>query len=346
MVQRPTWLERVNGDPLPWLLDESDPGVRAATLIRLMGRPPSDQEVIDLRKEATAKDPIRSILAAQDEAGWWVKPGPGYGPKYQGTVWNLIFLDQLGADPDNERVQKAVDYILRMCPTLTGGFGCSGSHIERTPPPSAFIHCLNGNLLRAAIDFGRLDHPAVKAATEWAARTITGEGVDRWYKSGTSGPGFECAANERNPCAWGAIKEMKALAAIPPRRRTRLVRQAIEVGAEFLLARDPAVADYPMGYGNVKPSGTWFKLGFPSGYICDVLEILEVLGELGRGSDRRLDNAKEWLLTQQDDQGRWRNRRAYKGKTTVEIDRQAQPSKWVTLRAYSVLAGGKKLVPT
>ena len=29
--------------------------------------------------------PIAPILDAQDDAGWWVKPGPGYAPKYTGT---------------------------------------------------------------------------------------------------------------------------------------------------------------------------------------------------------------------------------------------------------------------
>lgn len=344
MTLQPIWLDALNGDPLLWLLEEEDLGVRAAALVRVIGRPSSDPEVVELRKKAMTKDPIRSILAAQNDAGWWVKPGPGYGPKYAGTVWNLIFLDQLGADPDNSQVQKAVEYVLRLCPTTGGGFGCSGSHLERNPPPSAVIHCLNGNILRAMIDFGQLDRPAVKDAIAWSARTITGEGVDRWYRSGTSGPGFECAANDHNPCAWGAVKAMRGLVAIPSRRRTRLVRQAIDVGCEFLLSRDPAVADYPMGYGNVKPSGSWFKLGFPSGYISDVLEVLEILNESGRGSDPRLDNAKDWLLSLQDGEGRWRNRRAYTGKTTVAFERQGQPSKWVTLRAYSVLAAGRKKI--
>lgn len=35
--------------------------------------------------------------------------------------------------------------------------------------------------------------------------------------------------------------------------------------------------------------------------------------------------------------GRWRNQAAMRGKTWVEIDRQGQPSKWVTLRACAVL---------
>ena len=50
-------------------------------------------------------DPIASILAAQQPEGFWVKPGPGYTPKYRGTVWQLIFLDQLGADDTDARVQ-------------------------------------------------------------------------------------------------------------------------------------------------------------------------------------------------------------------------------------------------
>jgi hypothetical protein len=54
------------------------------------------------------------------------------------------------------------------------------------------------------IGFGRLDDERIQAAIYWAARAITGDGVSRWYASGTSGPGFAWAANDRQPCAWGA----------------------------------------------------------------------------------------------------------------------------------------------
>ena len=112
---------------------------------------------------------------------------------------------------------------------------------------------------------------------------------------------------------------------------------AIDAGVAFLLSRDPAVADYPMGWGNTRPSGSWFKLGFPSGYVADVLQNLEVLCELGSGRDPRVAPAIEWLLAKQDGQGRWRNEYAYNGKTWVDIERQGQPSKWVTLRACRAL---------
>jgi hypothetical protein len=102
------------------------------------------------------------------------------------------------------------------------------------------------------------------------------------------------------------------------------------------LTRDPAVADYPMPSRDTKPASAWFKAGFPAGYVTDVLQNLEVLAELGHAKDPRLGNALRWVEAQQD-QGRWINRYAYNGKTVVDIERQGAPSKWVTLRACTVL---------
>jgi hypothetical protein len=76
-----TWRGHLRVDPLGWLLATDTPGVRAATLQRLLDRPADAPEVRAARAAAMAVDPIRSILDAQDPAGWWAKPGPGYGPK-------------------------------------------------------------------------------------------------------------------------------------------------------------------------------------------------------------------------------------------------------------------------
>jgi hypothetical protein len=92
-----------------------------------------------------------------------------------------------------------------------------------------------------------------------------------------------------------------------------------------------------MGWGNTKPNGSWFKLGFPSGYVTDVLQNLEVLCELGRGRDPRLANALDLVVSMQRPDGRWLNRYAYNGKTWGDVERQGASSKWVTLRACAVL---------
>ncbi len=333
-----SWLDHVRGDPVGWLLEPENPAVRAAALRRLLDRPADDPDVADARAAAMLTRPVRRILDAQDPEGWWVRPGPGYGPKYTGTVWQLMFLDQLGADPADPGVRRACEYVLERTQTASGGFGAFGGGPRSAPPaPSLAIHCLHGNLLRALIDFGYLDDPRVEAAIEWTATSVTGEGDPRYYLSGTSGPGFACGANEGRPCAWGAIKQLRALAAIPRGRRTPRVGRAIDAGVAFLLSTDPLGADYPRPSRATAPSASWWRLGFPSGYVADLLQNLESLAELGHARDPRLAPAVAWLEAQQDPNGRWANRNSYHGKTTGDLERQGAPSKWVTLRASAVL---------
>jgi len=135
---------------------------------------------------------------------------------------------------------------------------------------------------------------------------------------------------------------MKALIAVPPDQRTPAVQRAIEVGAEFLLSRDPAVADYPY---TERVSSTWFKFGFPLSYWSDVLETTAVLADLSYGGDGsaelgevpRLANALQLILSKQDAQGRWKLENTLNGKMWADIEKKGQPSKWVTLRALRVL---------
>ncbi len=228
-------------------------------------------------------------------------------------------------------------YVLSHSQAENGGFGASGVAGAGPPSSSRVIHCLTGNLLRALVGFGWLDDPRVIRAVEWQARVDHGRGCRDVARLGNVRPGFACAANEKLPCAWGAVKALGGLSRVPVGRRSPQVSRAIRTGVDFLLSRDPAVADYPAGWGNTAPSRSWFRLGFPSGYTADVLQNLEVLAELGHARDARLAHAVEWLLAGQDSLGRWTNENAYHGKIWVDIDRAGRPSKWVTLRACRFL---------
>ena len=245
------WLAALRGDPRPWLLDPARPAVRQLALRWLEDRPADDPDVLAAQAAASARPPVAPILDAQEPGGWWVKPGPGYSPKYTGTVWSLIVLEQLGADPADPRVDAACQYVLEHTQAASGGFGCSGAmRADRRPPPSSVLHCLNGNLLRALIAFGHLGDPRVAAAVDWQARAVLG-GPDapRFYASGTSAAAFACGVNEGMPCAWGAVKALRGLAAIPTAQRSPGVQAAIGAGVELLLSVDPATAHYPAGWG-------------------------------------------------------------------------------------------------
>ena len=330
-----SWKKRLKSDPLAWLLERDNPAVRRFALTDLLDRSPTDPEVVEAAQAVNASRPIKKILAAQQPEGYWVTPGPGYSPKYRATVWQVIFLDQLGAHASDAHVRAACEYVLSHTQAANGGFGASGQEHAAEPSNSAVIHCLNGNLLRALLGFGFADDARVQRAIEWQARAITGDQFSEYYSSGTSGPGFQCASNYGAACAWGAVKALRAPVRVPASLKTAQVKKAMQIGSDFLLGHDPAIADYPAGKGKI--SANWFKLGFPSGYASDVLQNLETLAELGHARDKRLRPAIDWLLSKQDAAGRWKNQNSYAGRGWTSIEPQGAISKWVTLRACRVL---------
>ena len=195
----------------------------------------------------------------------------------------------------------------------------------------------------ALLELG-FDDPRLEKAFEWMARSVTGEGIApleeknaliRYY-AGKCGPVFACGSNNKLPCAWGGVKVMLAFGKLPLDRRTPLIENAIEKGVEFLLGVDPAESIYPTGWGT-KPSGNWWKFGFPIFYVTDLLQNIEALVRLGYADDPRLTNALNIIREKQDANGRWVLEYDYAGKTWAEFGKKKQPNKWVTLRAVWVL---------
>ncbi len=331
-----SWQNQLNGDPLPWLLEPDSPGARYLTLRDLVDGA-EETEISAARDAAYMSGPIAAILDNMSANGYWAEAGPGYLPKYRSTVWALILLAQLGASAKHdERISLACSYLLEHALAPSGQFSTSGA-------PSGTADCLQGNMCWALTALG-YDDPRLDLAFEWMARSVTGEGVApahekeapvRFY-AGKCGPLFCCGSNNKLPCAWGAVKVMLAFSVLPNERRTPLIESAIRQGVDFLFSVDPAEATYPSGWSE-KPSGNWWKFGFPVFYVTDILQIVEALVGLGYGQDPRLANALALIRGKQDAQGRWPLEYDYTGKTWAEFGKKKEPNKWVTLRALRVV---------
>jgi hypothetical protein len=329
---------------LDWLLEPADPGVRYLALRDLVKA--DTQELSVAKKAAHEQGPIATVLANMDKAGFWVQPGAGYYPKYTSSVWSLCLLAQLGASVDmDERIGTACVYMLDHGLTKHGHFTVNGL-------PSGTADCLQGNLCYALLDLGCKD-PRLDKAFEWMARSVTGEGIapmteknaEVRYYAGKCGPVFACGSNDKKPCAWGGISVMQAFNKLPAVTRTPLIDRAINTGVDFLFSVDPAKADYPSGYAP-KPSGNWWKFGFPVFYVQDILHNVEALVRLGYGKDPRLANALQLIHYKQDAHGRWLMEYDYTGKTWVDFGPKKQPNKWVTLRVLRVLNMVEQISPT
>lgn len=331
------WQDYLRGDPLSWLLEKDDPGVRYLALRDLLGLTSDDEELKSARKNAHREGPIAEILDQMNKEGYWINPGPGYNPKYRSSVWSIILLAQLGAKiKEDSRISRGCAYLLEHALTSGGQFSVTGT-------PSGTVDCLQGNLCWALIEMGYKD-PRLNKAFEWMARSVTGEGVasitekkaDVRYYAGKCGPDFACGANNNLSCAWGAVKVMLAFSQLPQQSRTPLIKNAIKQGVDFLFSVDPADAEYPCGY-NDKPSRNWWRFGFPVFYVTDLLQNVEALVKHGYGFDTRLKRSFQIILEKQDLQGCWPLEYDYTGKTWVDFGPKKQPNKWVTLRALKVL---------
>ncbi len=329
-----SWQDDLKGDSLSWLLEHESPDVRSLALRHL---PPGDPALLEAARLAHSRGPVAAVLAEMNPQGYWVKPGAGYNPKYRSAVWALILLAQLGASAAvDERVATACAYMLENALTENGQFGYNGT-------PSGTIDCLQGNLCWALVTLG-CDDPRLAQAYEWMARSVTGEGVapasDRKaitrYYAYKCGPDFACGANYGQPCAWGAVKVMLAFGVCPAAYRTPLVERSIQRGVDFLFSVDPATAAYPSGVAE-RPSGNWWKFGFPVFYITDLLQLAEALAATGYARDPRLARTVEIIREKQDDQGRWALEYNYASKTWGNYGKKGQPNPWVTLRALRLL---------
>ncbi len=320
---------------LQWLLDPAGPGTRYLALRDLAEA--NAKELKSARAEAHKSGEIAAVLANMKPEGYWVEPGAGYLPKYTSTVWSIVLLAQLGARvEDDERIARACCYYMDHALNPGGQISVAGA-------PGGTVDCLQGNMCAALLDLGYIDD-RLDGAFEWMARSLSGEGVAavtdkkavvRYY-AGKCGPDFACGANNRLPCAWGGVKVMLAFGKLAKVKRTPVIDRAIKAGVDFLFSKNPAEADYPSGWA-AKPSGNWWKLGFPVFYVTDLLQNVEALVGLGYGKDPRLAQALEIIREKQDSDGRWLLEYDYSGKTWVDFGPKKKPNKWVTLRALKVL---------
>ena len=331
------WRNRLRGDPLPWLLDEAEPAVRHLALRELLDRPADDPEVRGRpdrrdphgpdRRDPRCPGPSRLV----GEAGRRATRGSTAARSGQ-----LVFLDQLGADPDEPRVRAACDYVLAHSPgarraasgrpVLRGG---AAPAVDGRPlpqrQPAARAHRVRLARRRARRPGDRL-----------AGRRDHGRGRSAWNAI-TPGPGFCCGANEGLPCAWGATKALLALARIPPERRS------------------PAVRAGDRGVGRVPPLARPGRRRLPDGLRQHEAERLVVQARLPVGlRDRRPAGARGAR------RGRCRPRSAAcerastgsspsrtptaAGRTVTPTPARCgrhrppgAPSRWVTLRACRVL---------
>jgi hypothetical protein len=321
------------GRTYEWLLEPENPPVRVRCLVDLLGKPEGDPEVLAARRINMESGPVAKILAKQKPGGWWGNPEDFYiRSKYKGTVWSLILLAELGASPEDERIQRAADFIIKWSQDPgSGGFAYYPDR-DGGGDRDKIVPCLTGNMLWCLLRFGRIEDTRVQQAIQWVTT------YQRFDDGAPTAPaGWPYAVYEKcwgkHTCLMGVVKTLKALAEIPAAERSPDVNRTIEAGAEFLLRHHIYRKSHDLTRVGLPQ---WQQFGFPRMWDSDALEVLYILTRLGY-QDSRMQDALDLVNSKQDETGRWKLECSRNGRMLVTIEDEGKASKWVTLKALKVL---------
>ena len=338
-----------------WLLGEDNPAVAVLTRRTILGEP-DDDAAPKLWAQRNDYPPVKAILDAAREDGSWAPPAQDY-KKYEGSLWQIVFLGELWADAADERVRGGAAYAFSR-QVQDGSWSCSNMR------QSGCIPCLTANVGRSLARLGFERDERVLAALEYCVRLYEQRGVvNCWQADGYQLNGYchmltpklllflgevpqelwpEGAEALREECV-AKLREKQVFRCLPEEVREfndQLMSMSSEERKGF---RERFLAEHQELHGKEKPG--WLRFGFPLSYNSDALEALLALMAVGERPREEYAEAIELVRDSADSQWRWKLRNSLNGKMLADIEVKGQPSKWITLRALQVLDWAEKTAP-
>jgi hypothetical protein len=311
---------------IAWLLEKNQPAVQYYALVNLLDRKEDDPEVRQARARIGRVGWAADQLRQQGPKGFWERREPRnvsewvdflYFPPYLATNWRALILADFGLNSTDPRIQKIADLM----------FG----YKLRLGSPFNFFHeevCISANTARMMTRFGYGDDRRVRKLYDWLIEDQREDG------------GWNCS--QGTPGTLDAWEALAAFACIPKPKRSPKMARAIEKGVEFYLERKL--------FEEGKRYAPWFRFHYPNHYYYDILVGLDIITQLGFSGDRRLGPALDVLRDKRRRDGAWNLDKVHpdigpgitinpdpKKIRPLVIEPPGKPSKWITLKALTVL---------
>jgi hypothetical protein len=266
--------ELTDDSTIKWLLSEENPSVRYFTMTKLLEKGETNPEVTEAKNNIMQLGTVAQILAHQKENYFWGTPSRFYHAKYTGTVWQLMILAELGADPCDFRIKNVCNYILAYSQDNESyGFAVNKSNKSGGGRHNEVIPCLTGNMLWSLIQLGYSDDERILKGIEWIIKYQRIDDGHTFPINEWPYDKFEMCWGKHS-CHMGVVKSLKALSIIPEEKRTKTINEKIDALVEYLLIHHIYKKSHDL---NTISKPGWLKPGFPLMYQTDILEILEII---------------------------------------------------------------------
>jgi hypothetical protein len=334
-----------NGRIIDWLLERDQPWVRYNTLVGLLSVPNDSVEARDALADMMSTPPASKILETLDQDGGFTDKATarrwgelavrgGYVPKYRGSAWKLLFLAQINADRENEKVKALGGH------TLANAYDTDHEtfniHLDAGGRSDyALIPCFMGNMVWALTRLGFGDRHEVRSTFDWLVKYQRFD--DGGWSPSTIFPykGSRERCWGRHTCYWGVTSLLRAMTVVPHGFWTSEAEEAKKKAIDFALAHrliwsshDPAK---PIATKNTRPQ----RLTAPLSYYHDAIEITTTMLSLGvRGE--AIDDVIKFVISKRNEKGRWFLENS-PGSLDSSWGAKEHENKWITFRALRML---------
>jgi hypothetical protein len=298
---------------LDWLLD-SDPAIRWQVMRDLTDAPAAD--VAAERARVAREGWGARLLALQPADGIW--GGGANFPEWTGTKPTLVVLRDLGPDPVDPGVRRAIDLVRDNCKWEYDDLPFFDGEVEP---------CINGATVAIGAYFGQDVQGIVERLLP---EQMADGGWNCEQQNGSTRGSYDTTINVLE----GLLEYERATGGSADVTAARLR------GQEYLLERRLF-----RRLSNGEVANPMYKyLFFPTRWHYDILRGLDHLREAGVEPDERIDVALDLLSSKRDADGRFPLEHSYPGEVHFDMDEgEGKPSRWNTLRALRVLRWASRI---
>jgi hypothetical protein len=345
---RASRLDRVPRATLDWLLEPENPAVAVLTRRGLLGESSDGAEAAALWAKRNEYAPVSAIVEAMRPDGSWDVPSRDY-QKYRGSLWQIHLLGELWADGTDPRVSPAIEYAFSR-QLADGSWSVSNMKASGSVP------CLTANVGRALARLGYARDERVAAALAYlvrlreetgaiACKQLWGVTLNGYCHMLTPKLLLFLAETPRDVWPDGAealrdeciakLREKRVLSSLPAEARefSDLVWTSAPQQREGL--RERYLAEHGELHYGEKPG--WKRFGYPLSYNSDALEALFALSLHAEPRRPEYEDAIALVESAGGESMRWKLRTTLNGKMYADVEKKGAPSKWLTLRALTVL---------
>jgi hypothetical protein len=313
---------------LSWLL-EGPPWVQYRTRVDLLGQSENDSEVVSSRQAMLAHPQIKILLSE-------LKDWPGLALKRHNDAGHLlhklVFISDLGLNANDTGFEKIIQRILehqseegafQVIANVSPQYGGNGQD------QLAWMLCDTPSVLYGLVKLGLRDNPSVQSA---AKHLVSLSFENGWPCTVSPEFGkFRGPGRKADPCPYGTLVSLKALAQFPEWRDSK----ACKTGAETILRlweqrkeRRPYLFAMGTDFAKLKMPLIWY----------DILHILEVLTQFPNlWDDKRLLEMVNIVKAKSDGEGRFTAESVWKPWSGWEFGQKKEPSFLVTLEVNRIL---------